>query len=237
MATLEGVSRSVRVTRDCPQGDVLSPLLWCSVVDELIARLNGGGVYTQGYVDNICLLAVGKFPNTVSGLIQWALHVGEMWCDELGLSVNPDKTGLVAFMRRKLPGFFEPRFFGMTLPCSMMVKCLGVVLDTQLTWREHEDAKVGKACNLLWACKRACGVRWGIRPRVVHWLYVFIVMPSITFASLVSWPGCEAARAKQQLSKVQRLACLGIMGAMCTTPTKAVEALVCLPPLELAVSW
>jgi hypothetical protein len=64
-------------------------------------------------VDDICLLAVGKFPNAVPGLIQWELHTVETWCDKLGLSVNPDKTGLVAFTRRiKLPGFFEPRLFG-----------------------------------------------------------------------------------------------------------------------------
>jgi hypothetical protein len=66
-----------------------------------------------------------------------------------------------------------------------MVKCLGVVLDTRLTCREHVDAKVRKAHNLLWACKRACSVRWGLRLRVVYWLYVSVVRPSITFASLV----------------------------------------------------
>jgi hypothetical protein len=83
----------------------------------------GGDVYAQGYADDICFLAVGKFPNTVSGLILWAPHTVEAWCDEDGLSVNPDKTGLVAFTRkRKLPGFFEPRLFGRTLQCSMSVK-------------------------------------------------------------------------------------------------------------------
>ena len=57
-------------------------------------------------MDDICLLEVGKFPNKVSGLVQWALHTIEAWCDEPGLSVNPDKNGLVAFTRRrKLPGF------------------------------------------------------------------------------------------------------------------------------------
>ena len=40
---------------------MLSLLLWCLVVDELIAGLNGGDVYTQGYVDDICLPAVGKY--------------------------------------------------------------------------------------------------------------------------------------------------------------------------------
>jgi len=71
---------------------------------------------------------VGKFPNTVSGLIQWALHTVELSYAGLGLSVNPDKTGLVAFTRkRKLTGFFEPRLFGKTLKRSMSVKYLGVI--------------------------------------------------------------------------------------------------------------
>jgi len=43
------------------------------------------------------------------------------------------------------------------------------------------------------------------------------------------------ASAKKKLSKVQRLACLGIMGAICTTPTGAMEALVGLPPLDLVI--
>jgi hypothetical protein len=98
----------VAISRGCPQGGALSPLLWCLVVDDLIARLRGSGVFIQGYADDICLLAVGKFPNTVSGLMQWALSTVEIWCNEVGLSVNPDKTGLVAFTRkRKCPGFLN----------------------------------------------------------------------------------------------------------------------------------
>jgi len=41
-----------------------------------------------------------------SGLMQWALLTMETWWNEVGLSVNPDKTGLVA-RKRKLPDFFE----------------------------------------------------------------------------------------------------------------------------------
>jgi hypothetical protein len=44
---------------------MLLPLLWCLVVDDLIARFSGGGMYIQGYADDICLLGVGKFPNSV----------------------------------------------------------------------------------------------------------------------------------------------------------------------------
>jgi hypothetical protein len=122
----------------------------------------------------------------------------EVWCDGHGLSVNPDKTGLAAFTRRRnLPRFFEPQLFGTTLRCSRLTKYLGVILDTRLTWKEQMNAKVRKARNMMWACRRACSWRWGLRPRVVYWLYTSVISPSITYASLVWWPGCEAARAKQ----------------------------------------
>ena len=189
-AALNDTFVRIAVSRGCPQGGVLSQLLWCIVVDDLIARLSMGGVYCQGYADNICLLAVGKFPNTVSELMQRALHTVEKWCSRVGLSVNPDKTNLVIFTRkRKLSGFFEPLFFGVTLHRSESVKYLGVILDSRLTRREHVNIKVKKAHNSLWACRRTFGAMWGLRPKVVHWLYVSIIWPSITFVSLVWWLG------------------------------------------------
>ena len=97
------------------------------------------------------------------------------------------------------------------------------------------DVKVREAHSLVWACRRAYGVMWGLRPRVVYWIYVSIIRPFITFASLVWWPCCQTASAKKKLSRVQRLACLGITEAMRTTPTNAVEAFICLPSLELVV--
>ena len=181
--------------------------------------------------NDICLLVEGKFPNTVSGLMQWARHTVETRYKEVGLSVNPDKTEIVVFARRrKLPSFFEPQFFGVTLSRSRSVKYLGVILDSQLNWREHVDVKVRMAHNMLWTCD----AMRGLRHKVVHWLYVSIIQPSITFASLLWWPGCQTAGAKKTLSRIQRPVCLGITGAICTI-TGALEALSGLPPLDLVI--
>ena len=168
--------------------------------------------------------------------MQWALSTVETWCNEVGLTVNPDKTGLVAFTKkRKLQGFFEPYFFGARLSLSGSVKYLGVTLDSRLNWRQHVEVNVKEARNLLWACRRVCGAGWGLGPRVVRWLYVAILRRTVTFSSLVWWPGCQTATARRKLSKVQRLACLGRTGAIHTTPTGAMDALVVLPPLDLVI--
>jgi hypothetical protein len=150
VAALNDISLRFAISRGCPQEGVLSPLLWCLMVNDLITRLSGSSVFIQGYADDICLLTVGKFPNTVSGLMQWALSTVEIWCSKVRLSVNPGKTELVAFIRkRKLQGFFEPQLSGVKLSLSGSVKYLGVIVDSQLTWKEHVEVKVRKAQNLL----------------------------------------------------------------------------------------
>jgi len=48
--TLNEISLRFAMSRGCPQGGVLSPLLWCLVVN---AKLSGGGVFIQGYADDV----------------------------------------------------------------------------------------------------------------------------------------------------------------------------------------
>jgi len=89
-----------------------------------------------------------------------------------------------------------------------------------------------RTCGLVRGPMAGCGV-WDLGWFI--WLYVSVIRLSVTYASLVWWPGCQTASAMKKLSKIQRLACLGITGAVHTTSTHAMEALICLPPLELVV--
>jgi hypothetical protein len=59
----------------------------------------------------------------MSGLVQWAIHTVETWCNEVGLLVYPDKIELVVFTRkRKHSGFFEPNLFSGLLFKSLCVR-------------------------------------------------------------------------------------------------------------------
>jgi hypothetical protein len=97
------------------------------------------------------------------------------------------------------------------------------------------DVKVRKAENMLWACRRACGATWVLSPKVVLRFYVSIIWWFITFASLVWWPSYQTANTKKRLSRIQRLACLGIAGAMRNSPIDVMEALTGFSTLELVI--
>jgi hypothetical protein len=53
VATLNEISLRFAISRGCPQGGVLSPLLWCLLVNDLLTRLSGGGDFIQGYADDM----------------------------------------------------------------------------------------------------------------------------------------------------------------------------------------
>ena len=55
----------------------------------------------------------------------------------------------------------------------------------------------------------------------------------IAYGAVVWRPKSKQTTAKIKLSQLQRVACLSITGAMRTTPTRAMEVMVCLPPLDI----
>lgn len=236
IAASEDTAVKVSVRKGCPQGGVLSPLLWCLVLNGLLKELENEGIFAQGYADDIAIVISGKFPNTVSGLMQRALLIVQHWCNDQGLRVNPSKAELVVFTRRRvLDGFVEPVLYGTTLRISRTVKYLGVILDSKLTWKDHIERQVQRATNTLWVCRRTFGKTWGINPKVIMWYYTVIVRPMITYASVVWWPAVAKLYIQRKLTQLQRLACLGVTGAIRTTPTAALEVLLDLVPLHLVI--
>ena len=223
------------VSKGCPQGGVLSPLLWNLVVDSLLWTLNNQGFYTIGYADDITILINGKFESVACNLMQTALKTVEDWCKEHALSVNPHKTELVLFTRKRKLRTILPKLFGTPIPLSDNVKYLGVILDKSMSWSKHIEVKTSKACIAYWQCRRAIGRTWGLSPKTILWLYTTVIRPMLCYGALVWWPRTRLDTAAMRLGHIQRMICLGVTGAMRTTPTAAIEVALQLPPLHLYV--
>ena len=59
--SIMGSSLTAKVVGGCPQGGVLSPLLWNLDVDRLLTITNDLGFSTFGYVDDTVIIVQGKF--------------------------------------------------------------------------------------------------------------------------------------------------------------------------------
>lgn len=234
-ASLGDTSIVITASKGCPQGGVLSPLLWSLVVDVLLQNLTQLGYEVIGYADDVVLIIRSKCDATLSSRLQSALNHTSYWCTKEGLSINPSKTVIIPFTNRRKHNIVSPTMKGERLNFSTEVKYLGVILDRKLNWNPHLDYAVKKATTAIWACGKLFGKTWGLSPKLALWSYTTIARPRITYASLVWWPKVNEKTAQAKLNKVQRLACLTATSAMRTTPTAAMEAMLHILPLHLYV--
>lgn len=220
----------------CPQGGVLSPLLWTLVINSLLKAFDGKNIYIQAYSDDVVILVLGISLQEVCRRMQTALRILENWCNAHHLGVSPTKTSLVLFTRkRQIRGFINPRIYGTMLELTDTVKYLGVLLDSKLNWKRHIEVKLNKAISALMICRKVAGTKWGLVPKMICWMYKAIVLPAFSYASIVWWHKTKLISYQKWLNKLQRLACLCITGAMRSTPTVAMEILLGLPPLHLLI--
>jgi hypothetical protein len=104
-----------------------------------------------------------------------------------------------------------------------------------LTWKAQLKNVMNKAYRAFWTRNGISGKTWGPKPRVVYWIYTMVIRPVLTYGFMVWWPTVRYNVSRTELSKIQRLACLVITGAMKTTPTAAMEVLLDLPPLHVMI--
>jgi hypothetical protein len=161
------------------QGGVLSPLLWCLVVNNHLEDLRRESFNNCGYADDIAIVACGCFLPTLRDLMEHALKMTCRWCKTKGLVVNPQKTNIMIFTKKYKPETIKPlRFKGQKIAFTNTVKYLGVLLDPKLNWREHLIDKRKKFYSSMWVCRRAMGKTWGINPKIALWMYKTILLPN-----------------------------------------------------------
>ncbi len=71
------------------------------VVDSLLQKLNATGCRAQAYAHELVIMVLGNHFNKVTDLMQISLRVMDSWYKTKGLSVNPEKTEVVPFIRKR----------------------------------------------------------------------------------------------------------------------------------------
>jgi hypothetical protein len=69
-------------------------------VDELLWGLGDCCYYIVGYANDIAILMNGKFPQTLSEVLQIVLGIVQMWCNKTHLSVSSSEIVRIPFTGR-----------------------------------------------------------------------------------------------------------------------------------------
>ena len=222
------------VEKGCPQGGVLSPLLWNLVMDKIMGILKEKfpHIMSVAYADDLYIGAKGKFLTVVRDTLVLPLKEVSNWTKTVGLNLKAGKTKAIVHSGTRV--FPSPLVVnGEAIEYSTQERYLGVMIDSKLNFAKHFEQKVTKCLNVLYQCKKAIGRTWGLKPLAMKWAYVSFVRPILTYGALVWYPHLTTLKNTAKFSRVQRLGLTAITGCFRSTPTAALEVLLDVPPIDI----
>ena len=232
---LHGFSIKRRVYRGCPQGGILSPLLWNLTLNTLLSKEELDENFIQAFADDIAILIQGIDLSTIRNIAKIYLKTIDKWCIKNGVKISALKTKTVLFTNPRKKNYYIPIELNNTkMTLSDEVRYLGVILDKHLRWAPHINKKCQIATKLLMTCKKYVGKKWGLTPDKIKWIYNQVILPTLSYACFLWIHKINKSKfLLRMLEKVQKMASLQITGGFITTPTITLDCMAGIMPIEI----
>lgn len=240
-------SEYMELTNGIGQGDLLSMIVYLFYnADFFDIRLpNPRKGISVGFVDDKNVIVDGgTAEKNVELLKEFMEKPGG--ANEHNSKFELSKMILIHFPRPRSNKTTSPpplQLHGTTVMEKSSVRMLGVMMDSNLNWKEqfaYAHTKASGVVSALWKLSRPSS---GIPMKMMRRLYISVVIPKMTYG-LDTWytpphiqPGGKKRRgsvkALKAFEQMQRKALLTISGALRSSPTDVLETLCSLLPMEL----
>ena len=172
-------------TKGCPQGGVISPMLWNLAISSLLASWKIHNSEISIYADDISIVCWETNLNKLKQTIINNLAAVNSWCTNNKLVLNNQKTNILYFRTNKKPTIV---FEGHRIPAQSHVKILGVKIAehrsiNKLSFHQHINdikSKITRIKNALFSITKR---NWGLNYKKRITIYKGALRPIITYAS------------------------------------------------------
>ena len=156
----DGISEEFMVESGIPQGSVISPILFYIMINDIFEKL-GNNIDVLLYADDAVIWKRGRNFSYIINQIQKDVQVLEQWGVDWGFKFSIQKSKVMYFTRKKVPGNLKIMLYNQPLERGEKFKYLGVWFDDKLLWKfhiEYMETKCKKVFNLM---RMVTGHYWG----------------------------------------------------------------------------
>ncbi|KAF5374701.1 hypothetical protein D9615_009019 [Tricholomella constricta] len=247
------------VANGIPQGSPVSPILsviYTAELQELMESrksppLRPGGprppripdnptdTTLDMYIDDGTLRVSSDTLDTNVKILRSNYIVVNDWLENNGLSSAAEKNELMHHSWRRDKGHSPsirlptPDGPDVTITAGDTIRILGVYFDRRLTFNQHVRILADRAGNAVRGSRMLANTVKGLSQLELRTLYQACITPVLTYASPIWWTGKTTH--STILEKVQNTALRHIAGAFRTTPIKALEIDLAIPPINLTL--
>lgn len=187
-----------------------------------------------GFADDINLLAYGQSTAQNCNSLQSSHDTCLEWARTYGMRFSPAKYTLTHFTRnRKHDLQASVTLAETTVQPKPSVRILGVILDSKLRWKAHEQAVKRKMTTQMLALKRTTASTWGATMLKARQIYQAVIRPVLAYRAPV-WhqPGAKSSMTRK-LHVEQNKGLRTVLGTFMATPIRKLETEAYIPPVDL----
>ena len=183
LVTLNGCkSEPLALKAGVPQGSVLGPLLFLVYINDISDDLN---CETYMFADDTSIFKriANNDATTAANVINNALARVHTWSKKWLVNLNPSKTIVMLFSRKRVPSVLPNIYIGNdVLQLVNTHKHLGLTFTNSLSWSTHIDAVVTK-CNRQLGMLKKFKYIWS--HKALETCYKSFVRPVIEYGSVI----------------------------------------------------
>ena len=161
-----------------PQGSVLGPLLFVIYTIDLPASCSNASTRCSQFADDTALISHHNSLEESTAALQSAVSSAAQWLSSWHLLVNATKTVVMSFQRGSN---IHISLNGTTLQQVTYHRHLGLIIQSDLRWKEHIAAKIGKCRKALHHLLR---VRGSIHRKALTAIYSTYIRPMAEYGTL-----------------------------------------------------
>lgn len=227
-----GVSKTVGLTRGCPQGSIFGPVLWNATMEKLLSTELPDYAHIQAYADDIALSIAANNRKELQQRAKEILNVILRWGNERKLTFSSAKSTAVPIKGALAPGFAVD-FGNERIGSKPHAKYLGVIIDSKLSYKEHVNSLRTKSLDIFTRMRGIFGTDWGMKRENAIILYNCVLIPRVLYGVHFWHKATYSHKEKVTLDVVQRRALLGITSAYKTVSTMSLQVIAGVFPLDL----
>ena len=203
-----------------PQGSPLSPILFLFYNADLVQHKVDGKGGSIAFVDDYSAWVTGPSADANRQGLQAIIDRAMEWEKRSGATFEGEKTAVIHFTRNSNRTSTTPFLIKETaITPRDTAKVLGVVMDSELRYKEHLAKAASRGLMAAMALRRLRMVS----PSTARQLFSATVATTMDYASNIWMHACKG-KAMASMNRAQRVGAQAITGTFCTVATAIAEA-------------
>lgn len=230
--TIGKSTASCTLSKGCPQGSQLGPILWNVSMDKVLKTYMSDKMKMVAYADDLVIATAATNVKIAKERVSQLLDRVIQWADDRGLKFSCQKTQVITLKGGLKPGY-TVRFGNDLVTSRSPVKYLGVQVDYKRNFWDHLLETSEKSESMYSRMRAATSANWGIAQKTSMVIYKAVFIPRLSYAVSFWETALLTGKAIKRLGSKQRRALLSVTGAYKSTSTEALQVAAGCLPLDL----